>query len=959
MNPTPALLATLATLLALWALSLLALAAWLLRRQQPAARPAPARQPPWESLVTDAPVGVLLLDQHLRVVFANRRWRDDNALGLEPLAGRPLAELAPELAARWNDALRNALNGGSHFQEEDRIARDNGIEQVFSCQITPWPGPGGTSLGACVIAVNLTGIAEVRDLMRSNRRRLESMLDNMSDGFLRMEAVRDEHHAIVNFRFTAANPTALRLLRSSPEKLLGGLTRELFPFVDTLGLHADAVDIITTGVPRRYEEVSIPGYDILCNGTMWKVEDDLVLVFQDITERRDALLRLRETRRRFDALAASASLGICTLDQNGHIVDANATLCQLVGHPASGLTGRPAADALGKPLPDASPGDTELRHASGRSVPVLATRTPLRDDDGTPAGEIVTFHDLSELRNTAEALRISQANYRTFIASTSEGIVELSFDPPLTLSGDPATDADRLLAATPRCTIINRAAERLIDARAPGAWTGQPVPLARLALAVGEEAARRLALDLCRHQFAVEDRVFDSAHRDTAAATFRLTANGDVRQGALTRLAIVLSDVTEQTLRERSLRQTQKLESLGLMAGGIAHDFNNLLVGIMGQASLAELDIAPDDPLRKRITEILKGAERASDLTRQLLAYSGKGQFKIEPLNLTELVHDNTTLLETITEKKALVHTRLDPRLPSIQGDRGQVLQVLMNLVINGAEACPDRSGTVRVSTFVTAVAPEADPASFVGGQVIPGTFACLEVADTGSGMDEATTARIFDPFFTTKFTGRGLGLSALLGIVRGHQAQLQLVTAPGRGTTFRVLFPVPPDSTKPPLDAPPLAMPEAPVPQPAAEPPALKLQLNGATLLHVEDESGVLHMMRLYLERLGGRIVAAANSAELDQRLAEPLPRLRAVLLDLIMTDLRPADAVARIRAVHPRVPIVICSGYNEAEARSMVDFQHIAGFLGKPFRMEDLATLLATLPSPDERVPALHPPS
>jgi signal transduction histidine kinase len=237
----------------------------------------------------------------------------------------------------------------------------------------------------------------------------------------------------------------------------------------------------------------------------------------------------------------------------------------------------------------------------------------------------------------------------------------------------------------------------------------------------------------------------------------------------------VLMDVTQQRQMEEQLRETQKLESLGILAGGIAHDFNNLLVGIIGNASLAQELLSGLNPVRKLLGEVVRAGERAADLTQQMLAYAGKGRVVMEAADPNHLVSEMASLVRSSISKKVAIHFDLDPSIPAIKGDLGQIQQVLMNLIINGAEAIGDEDiGTVTVRTM------------FLRDE----ECICIEVEDTGRGMDDATKARIFDPFFTTKFTGRGLGLAAVQGIVRRHDGSITVNSVPGHGTTFRVCLP-------------------------------------------------------------------------------------------------------------------------------------------------------------------------
>ena len=263
------------------------------------------------------------------------------------------------------------------------------------------------------------------------------------------------------------------------------------------------------------------------------------------------------------------------------------------------------------------------------------------------------------------------------------------------------------------------------------------------------------------------------------------------------RFAVVFHDVTEQIRAkeeklklEEQVRQTQKLESLGVLAGGIAHDFNNLLMVVLGHAEIALKEISPMSPARGNLTEIATAARRAADLCRQMLAYAGKASFSLERVGLRELVEEMAHLLQTAISKKAILNLNLERGLSSIQADPSQIRQIVMNLIINASEAIGDRSGVITVSVGATRCDEEYLRRTELREDLAPGLYVHLEVTDTGSGMDAETRSRIFEPFFSTKFTGRGLGLAAVLGIVRAHKGAMKVNSEPGMGTAFKILFP-------------------------------------------------------------------------------------------------------------------------------------------------------------------------
>ena len=364
-----------------------------------------------------------------------------------------------------------------------------------------------------------------------------------------------------------------------------------------------------------------------------------------------------------------------------------------------------------------------------------------------------------------------------------------------------------------------------------------------------------------------------------------------------------------------------------MLAGGIAHDFNNLLVAILGYADLALLDLPSTAPARAKVEEIKKASMRASQLTSQMLAYSGKGRFVVEPVDLSELVTEMSHLLEISKSKKVVLRYDLAENLPLVEGDATQLGQVVMNLITNAAEAIGDRSGVIALHTGVMEASREYLADIGLGEQLPPGYYAYLEVSDTGCGMDKEMQQRMFEPFFTTKFTGRGLGLSALLGIVRGHQGAVKVYSEPGKGTTIKVLLPC--------MDL------------DAGEPPRKDTSATdgetwqgSGTVLIADDEEAVRTVGKMMLSSIGFDVLTACDGQEAVDVYRENVGKIRAVLLDMTMPRLSGEETFRELRQIDPDVQVVLCSGYNEQEAINHFTGKGLAGFIQKPY---DIQTLIA----------------
>ncbi len=378
----------------------------------------------------------------------------------------------------------------------------------------------------------------------------------------------------------------------------------------------------------------------------------------------------------------------------------------------------------------------------------------------------------------------------------------------------------------------------------------------------------------------------------------------------------------EQRTAER-LRQTQKLESLGILAGGIAHDFNNLLTGIIGNISLA-LEREPlASPRRIYLQDAIRASERAADLTRQLLAYSGKGRFTIQRVDVSDLVRQIYSLIQTSTSKNVRVMLNLSSSLPPVEADTTQLQQIVMNLIINAAEAIgPEKDGLVVVQTGHTRVDAEFLRGTLGAEGAVPGDYVYIEVRDTGCGIDEATLQKIFDPFFTTKFMGRGLGLAAVLGIVGSHHGALKVDSVPGRGTSFRVLLPTA-DGVEEQRDA-----------------KAQQQSLCGSgTVLVVDDEEIVRRIARNTLESWGYRVLLAENGQIAVDLFAKAPDEISLVLLDLTMPVMNGEQAFQRFQSIQPGVRVLLTSGYDEADAMARFRGAGLVGFIQKPYTATQLA--------------------
>jgi PAS domain S-box-containing protein len=386
---------------------------------------------------------------------------------------------------------------------------------------------------------------------------------------------------------------------------------------------------------------------------------------------------------------------------------------------------------------------------------------------------------------------------------------------------------------------------------------------------------------------------------------------------------------------ERKLQETQRLESLGVLAGGIAHDFNNLLAAILGRASLGSMVKDLDPVLREHFGQIELAAERAADLCKQMMSYSGRGEFSARAVDLNELVRSEERLLRSAIHHGARIDFDLTAELPPVQGDSTQLRQLLMNLVINASESCGHGDSAVRVRTRSVHLTRSDLEGARVGSHLPEGDYVAIEVSDNGEGMSAATLEKIFEPFFSTKFAGRGLGLAVVLGIVRRHSAALQVDSVVGGGTTFRCWLPL---AKERPVDVSPSA-------EARAESNRLtKIEHNGTFLL-VDDDDAVRETAALMLKSLGFDVLAAASGEEALALFALHQSSVRGVLMDLSMPEMDGRDLFRALCREQPGVRVLLMSGFERREALRGFGRARPQGFLQKPLHLEVLRAALGKL--------------
>jgi PAS domain S-box-containing protein len=623
-----------------------------------------------------------------------------------------------------------------------------------------------------------------------------------------------------------------------------------------------------------------------------------------------------DARAQLAAIVESSDDAIVSKTLEGVILTWNTGAERLYGYSASEAIGR----AMTMLLPEDRPSEeaeilarigrgervehfeTVRRTKSGERVNVSLTISPTRDEAGRICGASHIARNISDRKRVEERLHqlaaIVESSEDAIVSKTLEGVI-------LTWNAG----AERLYGYT-ASEAIGREMTMLLPEDRPDEEAEILARIGRGERVEHFETVRRTK----------------GGQRVDVSLTISPTRN---REGEITGASHVARDITDRKRLDEQLRHTQKLESLGVLAGGVAHDFNNLLTGILGNTSLALETLSSSNPARSLLRDVLQASERASTLTRQLLAYAGKGNFLVEPINLSELIREIGRLIQTSISKNVQLRLELRDDIPSVIADGSQMQQIIMNLVINGAEAIgTEANGTVLVTTGSQQV-DEQYLSNALGERsgLAPGTYVTLEVHDTGCGMDDATLARIFDPFFTTKFTGRGLGLSAVQGIVRGHKGTMKVYSRPGRGTTFKVLLPATTEAvtTEPTVPLSPVA--------------------SGQLVLVVDDEEIIRKTAKSMLERHGYTVVVAEDGLRAVELFHVLGDKVALVLLDMTMPVMSGEEAFRRLKEIVPDVRVLLSSGYNESEAIRRFTGKGLAGFIQKPYSSTVLSEKLHSI--------------
>ena len=661
-----------------------------------------------------------------------------------------------------------------------------------------------------------------------------------------------------------------------------------------------------------------------------------IRLIEDITERRNAEAALRKSESVLRAFFDSAPfrMGVVEIeDDDIRFIKTNATFAASIGKQVSEIAGRTASEIeyergaidvwrhhYRRSVAENRTVQFEnQRLLNGQSEIVRATIAPIDVAPGHVPRVLFVVEDITESRQAEEELAKQRVLMDTIVRQAADAVV--------------------VCDSLGEVLFVNEAARRIaripdgvaVDVLSPEIWgtaydeTGAIVPAKNWSIPMalrGEvyqsQAARMVRGDGSYYDILVSTAPVRDAHGTIVAAVATFTDVTERRKAEDERRKI-----------EAQMQHAQKLESLGVLAGGIAHDFNNLLVGILGNADLALSELSQHSPAASYLHDVIKAAQRASDLSRQMLAYSGQGKFVVEPVNLNDIIEEMAHLLKVSISKNAVLRFDLAEPLPCVEADATQIRQVVMNLITNASDALENHVGTIAINTAAVYCTPADFSDSYSGERMEAGDYVVLEVMDTGRGMDADTVERVFEPFFTTKFTGRGLGLAVVLGIVRGHGGTLQVKSAPGAGSVFTAFIPAT----------------SASVVQPVDTGDRVTSIVAGGTVLLVDDEEVVRNVMGRMLKHVGLAVITASDGLEAIERFKEHGRNLSCVFLDLTMPRMGGDETFEALKAIRDDVPVVLVSGYSDKDLSDRFSNRGFAGFLQKPFRREELHDMLRAI--------------
>ena len=836
----------------------------------------------------------------------------------------------PEVQKRAIERMARMRVGDNLFGEEWLITCKNGAKRLLSISTSMLMlGDGQVHVLALMHDLTKKRIAE--EAVKEAYQQLQAFFQEARDAMF----VADPYTGILK----DANRQAEKLMKRPRSELIGMHQSMLHPPEESDAYRALFTDqVLSQGgdmiageiITSTGEKVPV---EISCS--MIQLDDGEKLfhgIFRDISERKRAEEALRESQGMLRSILDTIPVRVFWKDRDSVFLGCNRIFAQ-----DGGLTdpeeiigmndfqlgwAEQAALYRADDREVIETGKPKLNYEEPQTTPqgkiiwLRTSKIPLRNLHGEIVGIMGTYEDITDWKKLEMSLRENEERLARIVETCPVGIAILNNTGQITFVNSTA----EFIFGLKREDLIGRAYDS-------GQWSmttieGNPFSNERL--------PSTLAIQNNQPVLGIEHAIISAKGRRVLLSVNASPLHD--KEGNIQNIVVAFSDITgrlkseeERRHLERQMLHAQKLESLGVLAGGIAHDFNNFLMVILGNAELAAVGLNQESPTYAGLHEIVKTSRRAAELCHHMLAYSGQGHFVIEPLNLSHLVQDMFQMLKVSVFKKISLQYDLSPELPAIEADASQMRQVIMNLAVNASEAIGDQKGDITIATGDMLCDAEYLTSAIFKAAPPEGHYVYLDVTDTGCGMDAATLSKIFDPFFTTKFQGRGLGLAAVMGIMRGHQGIIKVQSEPDQGTTFRILFPVS----------------EKVVPADEFDTTTQFFQGSGMVLL-VDDEEPIRTLGKSMLEYLGFPVLVAENGIEALDLFRERKDEISVVLMDLTMPHMDGEEAFQEMQRLQPDVRVLLASGYSENHVAKRFAGKGLAGFIQKPYQMAALSKKL-----------------
>lgn len=835
-----------------------------------------------------APAGVLV-DDHLTVL----QFRGDTSPYLrhpQGTASLDLLRMAREgLLSDLSEGIEAARAGNAPIRRTSIAVINDGLLRSVDLQIFPLSvGLGGmrcflilfeeTSSGIRAAAPSRPSSAEISNGTAPTGEAANELISHIRQ---ELEASRDHLQAVIE-EYEATNEE----LKSANEEILASneelqsTNEELLTAKEEMQSTNEALNTVNDELQHRNKEVGLINDDL--TNLLAGVQLPVVMVGRDLRIRRVTVA----AKNTLNLLPSDVGRPLRNIRSDLDLSDLESSITRVI-------------DTL-----DAAAFETQDEAGRWFSVRIR----PYVTHENRIDGAVITVIDIDALKRGAQELRDSRDFVTAVLDSVQTSLVVLDGEFQI-------HTANRSFLRTFRFPAEGEQSRSIFTCCA-GAWDVPPV----------HELLERVRAD----GLAVDDFELVQSFPEIGKRTLRLNVRPVASAEPVgSRLLVAIEDVTDRCLAESArhdlevrMFQAQKLESIGVLAGGVAHDLNNILTPILSYADLVKDMLPADSPAQPLLKEVVHSTGRAADLVQQILSYAGMGRFFVSTVDLSQLVQGISGLLEAMIPKTVEIRYELAPEILPVHVDAAQIQQVVMNLVTNAAESLPDGRGTVTIRTAAVTATRDQLSSPYLETELVDGPCILLEVSDTGCGMNEEMLSKIFDPFFTTKFLGRGLGLAAVIGIVRGHRGSLSVQSIPGRGSSFRIYLP---RSERAVEESPP----------PAAEASEWR---GVGTILVVDDEESIRRMVSALLRLLGLTVLEADDGLHGIEVFGANREQIALVLLDLTMPRMGGLEALEILQKERPDLPVILMSGYGLAEITRISEGRVVAGFLQKPFHRSEL---------------------